>query len=57
MIRIELEADAAKVLHEVLSNDLAELGYEIANTDSHDYREKLREKQELLQRVVAELGA
>lgn len=56
MIRIELEPEAAKVLHEVLSADVAELGYEIANTDSHDFREKLREKKELLERVVADLG-
>ena len=57
MVKLELDAEDAKLLREVLTSTLSELGYEIANTDSHDFREKLRAKQSLVQRLVDELGA
>ncbi len=57
MVKLELDAEDAKLLREVLTSTLSELGYEIANTDSHDFREKLRAKQGLVQRLVDELGA
>ena len=56
MARIELNAEDAAELRKMLSGDLSELRYEISNTDSHDYREKLRQKQGLLERVIEQLG-
>lgn len=55
MIQLNITHEEGKRLGEILASDLAELGYEIANTDSHDFKTQLREKQDLLKRVVKEL--
>lgn len=57
MIQLSITPEEGKRLGEMLAEVLSELGYEIANTDSHDFRIQLREKQSLLKRVVDELGA
>ncbi len=57
MIQLSITPEEGKRLGEMLAEVLSELGYEIANTDSHDFRIQLREKQSLLKRVVGELGA
>lgn len=57
MIRIDLDPDEAETLREVLSSDLSELGYEIANTDGHDFKEMLRAKQAILRRIIEHLGS
>ncbi len=56
MIQLSITPEEGKRLGEMLAEVLSELGYEIANTDSHDFRIQLREKQSLLKRVVEELG-
>jgi hypothetical protein len=56
MARLELNDEEASLLREMLSGELSELRYEISNTDAQDYREKLRLKQHLLERVIAQLG-
>ena len=55
MPSLELDASEAAVLKETLESAASELGYEIANTDSKDYRDKLKQKRELLRRLVGEL--
>jgi hypothetical protein len=55
-IELDLDEQEAGVLREVLESAHSELGYEIANTDSKDYREKLKQRQALIQRVVGQLG-
>ena len=55
MTRLELNEEETTMLREILSGDLSELRYEISNTDAQDYREKLRLKQDLLERVIAQL--
>ena len=57
MARLDLTQEDADMLREILSGDLADLRYEIANTDSYDFREALRRKQGLLERVIAQLGS
>jgi hypothetical protein len=44
-------------LVEVLQSYLSDLSYEIADTDSHDFREGLKSKRALLEKVVAQLQA
>jgi hypothetical protein len=56
-IRLDLEPEDADALREVLASDLSELGYEIANTDGHDFKEKLKAKQRFLRRILERLGA
>jgi hypothetical protein len=56
MTKLELSADEAKVLTDVLSNYVSDLRMEIADTDSKDYREKLKKKEELLNNLVTRLG-
>jgi len=55
-IRLELDSEDAAMLREALSSDLSELGYEIANTDSHDFKVRLRIKQTFLRRILEQLG-
>ncbi len=52
MIRMELNAAEAEVLKEVLETAVSDLRMEIADTDSMDYREKLKERKQALQRIV-----
>mgnify|MGYP003572231207 FL=1 len=55
-IALDLNDEDAGILREVLESAQSELGYEIANTDSKDYRDKLKRRQVLLQRVLGQLG-
>ena len=56
MAGLDLTQEDADLLREILSGDLSELRYEISNTDSHDFREQLRKKQGLLERMIEQLG-
>jgi len=56
MTKLELSPDEAEVLTEVLSTYVSDLRMEIADTDSKDYRDKLKKKEELLKNVIARLG-
>ena len=55
-IRLELDSEDAAMLREELTSALSELGYEIANTDSHDFKLRLRAKQTFLRRILEQLG-
>lgn len=57
MPKLELDAHEVAVLKEVLESVASDLGYEIANTDSKDFRDKLKQKKALLQGLVDRLGA
>lgn len=56
MPQLDLDTNEAAILKETLESVASELGYEIANTDSKDYRDKLKDKQSLIKRLVGELG-
>jgi len=56
MISIELTQEDAERLAVVLERVLSDLRYEISNTDSLDYREKLRESKKLLEDVLGQLS-
>ncbi len=56
MLELELSPEDVAALREILDSALSDLRYEINDTDSHDYKEKLRVKQRLLERVIAQLS-
>ena len=53
MIHIDLNDADALILREFLEAELEELHGEIHHTDDEDYKEKLKEKQALLKRMLA----
>jgi hypothetical protein len=57
MVEFAISPDDVAALREVLASALSDLRYEINDTDSLDYREKLRLKQGALERVIAQLGS
>jgi hypothetical protein len=56
MAEFELSTEDSATLGEVLGSVLSDLRYEINNTDAHAYREKLRAKQAVLERVLGKLN-
>lgn len=64
MVRIELNDDQAEVLGELLSQQVSELGMEIAATERLDFRDQLKQRRkrynemiEALQRARAQPAA
>ncbi len=56
MVRLELDDKEARILAEILTYHLSELRMEIADTDSMNFREALKEKEALIQRILKELS-
>ena len=56
MVRLDLSKQEAVTLRTVIESDLADLSYEIASTDSFDYRESLKRKKATLVRVLEMLA-
>jgi hypothetical protein len=56
MLNLELSAAEQAVLREVLETAVSELGTEISATDAKEYRDDLKARREMLQRVIAALG-
>ena len=55
MAQLDINAQEAETLREVLDFYLSELRMEIAGTDSMDFREQLKVKKNLLMDVVVRL--
>ena len=55
MVHLELDEEQAVALREVLETYLGDLSYEIADTDDHDYRERLKARQALLSKALEAL--
>ena len=51
MTTLNLDEQESSVLKETLERILADLSYEIANTDAHDYKEQLKTRRSILQKV------
>jgi hypothetical protein len=56
MPNLEMTEDEIKTLAEVLESAVSELGYEIANTDSMDYRDGLKAKKATAAAILERLG-
>jgi hypothetical protein len=52
MIQLDINPQEQKILKEVLESYLSDLRMEIADTDSQDYREKLKHRKDVLNKVV-----
>ncbi|HEX2080136.1 MAG TPA: hypothetical protein VHG08_20715 [Longimicrobium sp.] len=56
MLTLDLSASEQAILREVLEDAASELGTEISGTDSKDFRDDLKDRREVLQKVIAALG-
>ncbi|MEX0704068.1 MAG: hypothetical protein WD069_18350 [Planctomycetales bacterium] len=57
MIQLTLLPEEAALLREVLESFLSDLRMEIANTDSMDFREMLKVREEFLKKLLVQLAA
>jgi hypothetical protein len=57
MPALQLSAEEAGALHEVLTEYLSDLRMEIADTDSFELRETLKGTERLLKRLLGDLAA
>ena len=57
MQHIELSADEAEILSELIERRLREMKVEIERTDTHDFKENLKHKRRMLRQVVTKLAA
>jgi hypothetical protein len=55
VVELDISKADAVSLREILEAALGDLRYEINNTDSYDFKVKLRERQSLLERVIGQL--
>jgi hypothetical protein len=55
MVQLDLSTDDVAALRETLESALSELRYEINNTDTHDYKVKLRAKKDSLEKALEQL--
>jgi hypothetical protein len=55
MIQLDISPDDLQTLCEVLESSLSDLRYEINDTDSYDYRETLRKRQQAMERILEQL--
>jgi hypothetical protein len=53
---LELTAEEALLLKEILQSDLGDLRMEITDTDLQSFREKLRSNEELIKRIIDRLA-
>ncbi len=55
MATVELDKKELEVLKEILWSYLGDLRFEIADTDSKDWRDYLKDKEEVIKRVIPKL--
>lgn len=55
MTTLELSEHESQVLAALVESVISDLGYEIANTDSADYRDGLKEKRTVAQSILKRL--
>ena len=55
MIQLNLDDQETEILDETLKSYLSNLSYEIADTDNQDYRDKLKAKRVVLEKIKAAL--
>jgi len=55
MIQLDLEPREVELLREILDTALSDFRMEIADTDSLDYRQKLKDRKQVLIKVLENL--
>jgi hypothetical protein len=53
---MSLDGDQARVIQEILQAALHELRVESARADTHDFREALHRREQIVESVLAQLG-
>jgi hypothetical protein len=56
MIELRLSTDEALIMRRILRSYLSDLRMEIADTDSYDFRSRLKEEKLLLEAVLEQLA-
>ncbi len=56
MERLELNSEEIEVLCNVLQHNLEEIGVEIFRTDTRDFKERLKHRREVLERILMRLS-
>ena len=51
-IELNLSEDEQNIIKDILENTISDLSMEITNTDKMDYREKLKFKRNVLQKLL-----
>jgi hypothetical protein len=54
-LEIKINDEDSKILAEVLEINISELSGEISDTDKFEFRENLKSKRMILQRILAEI--
>jgi hypothetical protein len=54
-IEIKISNEDAKILYDVLESNISDLSVEISDTDRLDFRDSLKSKRNVLQRLLAEI--
>ena len=54
-MQVNLDTEQAQVLREMLENTLTQLRVESARADSHDFREMLHHREEVVEKVLNKL--
>lgn len=57
MLEVELTPEEKEMLREMLESEISDLSEEIAHTDSFDYRDALRQRRGVLQKLVEAIAA
>jgi hypothetical protein len=55
MTRLELTAEDVEQLRFILDSDLSDLRMEIADTEQHDFRERLKRREDFIKALLARL--
>lgn len=52
MVNLSLEVNQVQLLKEILESTVADLGYEIGDTATHDYKEQLKVRRNDLNKIL-----
>lgn len=55
MLHLDLDDKETQILHDTLKSFISDLSYEIAGTDQHDFRESLKERRAVLEKIIQQL--
>jgi hypothetical protein len=56
MLSVDLTPEETTILRDILQMNISDLGMEIAGTDSQDFRDGLKERRRVLQKVLDALA-
>ena len=56
MQNVEFTSEEQEILAEFLRHEIQELGIEVGRTDTHDFKEKLKHRRQVLQSLLTKLS-